>query len=230
MRIRNLLIVFLLCVVAVPQASWGEDAKRDYPQVEFLSPELLPPPPEEGSAEWKAQIKAVIRAQKLLPPAEIAAIRDEQNFRVEHLTSVLDSSFNREHLPKTFALLDRVGATTHYVVEADKKFWGTRRPYLADPHVKLYVDPLDKSPAYPSGHTTGARVLAEVLGMIVPEKLPVLRLRAETIARHRVEAGVHYPVDLEGGRLLAMSIVGALLADADFRGDVNAAREEIRSR
>ena len=59
--------------------------------------------------------------------------------------------------------------------------------------------PLNNSPAYPSGHTTDTCVLAEILVLLLPEKMSALRARADEIAWHRVEAGVHYPVDLEGG-------------------------------
>jgi acid phosphatase (class A) len=71
-------------------------------------------------------------------------------------------------------------------------------------------------------------VLAEVLGLLFPDRLPALRARAEDIARHRVEAGVHYPVDLDGGRLLAMLELGALTASRGFQDDLKSAREEIQ--
>jgi hypothetical protein len=41
------------------------------------------------------------------------------------------------------------------------------------------------------------------LGLLFPEKLEALRERAQAIALHRIEAGVHYPVDVEGGQNLA---------------------------
>ncbi len=228
-RFYRFVVVALVCFcgVAVPSTPWAAVAEQNYIQAQFLPPQLLLPPPEEGGSAWKSQIKAILHAQRHLSPAELFAIRDEQKFRIELLTDTLGPAFTRERLPKTFALLDRVMSATGQVVDADKKFWHTRRPYLADPHVKLYVDPIDASPAYPSGHTTGSRVLAEVLGMLAPEELSALRARADAIALRRVEAGVHFPVDLEGGRLLAMLIVGALTANPDFQDDLNAAREEI---
>jgi acid phosphatase (class A) len=231
MRARLLFIVAILslCTV-VPGRSWGDSAEKNYGSARFLPPELLSPPPEEGSKVWKDQIKLVLQAQRSLPPAELAAIKDEQKLRLEIMTVVIGPSFTRERLPKTFDLLDRVGNTTGQAVDADKRFWHTRRPYLSDPRVKLYVDPVNESPAYPSGHTTGSRVMAEVLGMLVPEKRSALRARADAVAKHRVEAGVHYPADLEGGRTLAMLIVGALTVNEKFRDDLDVARAEIGNR
>ena len=91
----------------------------------------------------------------------------------------------------------------------------------------MYVNPIDASPAYPSGHSTSSRVLAEILGMLAPDKLSALRARADAVAHHRIQAGVHYPVDVEGGRMLAMLIVGYLTANEDFQDDLAAAKKEI---
>ena len=227
MRFNRLFVFVLLCLCSLVAPVTASASEANYVQAQFLPPQLLPPPPAEGSAAWRSQIALVIQAQHKISLDDLAAMRAEQNLRVETITDTLGPSFNRQHLPKTFALLDRVMQDTGTISEADKKFWHTRRPYLTNARVKLYVDPIDASPAYPSGHTSGPRVLAEVLGMLEPEQLAALRARADAIARHRVEAGVHYPVDLEGGRLLAMLVIGALTANADFQDDLQAAREEM---
>jgi len=218
--------VAALWMAVAPQVTWAAGVERPWFEPHSLSPQLLPPPPTEGSEAWKAQIELVVAGQISLSPAEISAIRNEQKFRVELMTDTLGTSFDRERLPKTSALLDRIERTSEVVVDTAKKYWHTRRPYLANPRVRLLVDSTT-SDAYPSGHTSEARVLAEVLGLLFPDKLAALRARAEEIARHRVEAGVHYPVDLEGGRLLAMLEVGALTASSGFQADLIAAREEI---
>ncbi|MDR3450320.1 MAG: phosphatase PAP2 family protein [Alphaproteobacteria bacterium] len=220
-----LLIAILLTAISGPARAF--DHPQTYLSPQMLPPQLLPPPPREGGKNWRAQEDAVIKAQRDISQADIAAMRNEQNLRLDLLTAEIGPAFTRDRLPKTFALLDRVWADAGQVVEADKQFWHTKRPYLTDKHVKLYVDPIDSSPAYPSGHTAESRVMAEVLGMLVPQKLAALRVRAETIAQHRVGAGVHYPVDLEGGRYLAGIIVGALLANDDFCDDLAAARKEL---
>ena len=208
-------------------ASNGAMAAEVYVQAETLPPQLLPSPPAEGSAVWKQQIAQVLQAQKHLSVSEIDAMRNEQRVRVEMMTSVLGASFTRANLPETFAFLDHVLGDAEQISSQDKKFFHTRRPYLTDVHVRLYVDAIDSSPAYPSGHTTDTRVLAEVLALLLPEKADIVSARADAIAWHRVEAGVHYPVDLEAGRSLAMLIMGAMLANQDFQDDLTAAKNEI---
>ena len=192
-----------------------------------MPPQLLTPPPVETSQEGRQQLASVIVAQQGVSKHDKDMMRREQRLMLDDVTQVLGTSFMRDRLPKTFALLDHVLSDTQAVVEADKNFWHTQRPYLVDHRVKLWIDPIDNSPAYPSGHTAESRVLAELLGLLFPDKLEALRARAEEIATHRLQAGVHYPVDLEGGRMLAMLIVGGLLENDDFHDVFIAAQTEI---
>jgi len=224
-----LLAVFisLIGLTAPLGATALEAGQSGYVQAQYVPPQLLVPPPSEASRAWKKQIEEVVRAQRALSTSEIAEMKDEQKVSVEMMTSVLGPSFTRERLPKVFTMLDRTLSGAVQVVEADKKFWHTRRPYLTDKRVKLYIDPIDKSPSYPSGHAAESLVLAEVLGLLVPEKLSALRARADAIARRRVEAGVHYPIDIEAGRMLAMLITGALTGNDDFQDDFAIAKKEL---
>jgi len=231
MRLSLLLLAllgFLGCTLST--GVWAFDSVSAYTLPQNLPPQLLPPPPAENSEAWQKQITAVLQAQQHLSQDDLAAIKDEQHLRLELMTAPLGPAFTRKNLPQTFHLLDRVMASAEGVSEADKKFWHTRRPYLTDSRIHLYIDPIDKSPAYPSGHTSTSRVLAEVLGLLLPEKRTELRAHAESIARHRVEAGAHYPNDLDGGRAVAMLVVGSLTANEDFQDDLEAAREEIEIR
>jgi len=211
-----------LCLMPLAPA-----AALNYVDPQLLTPQLLPPPPAEGSREFRHQLDLVGHAQKNLSAAEIDAIRNEQKFRIDLLTGLMGPGFTRDNLPKVFQMLDRVQAGASTIVEVDKRFFHTRRPYLADARVKLYVDRIDNSPAYPSGHTAESRVMAEVLAMLNPAKAAALRSRADEIAWRRVEAGAHYPNDLDGGRDLALLITGALVANDDFQDDLAIARREM---
>lgn len=191
-----------------------------------LPPTLLPPPPLPQSTEGQEQIHAVIKSQKHITFSDVRAMHDEQHVRLELMTQILGPDFTAEQKPKLFKLLNHVMADTRTISETDKNFWHTKRPYLVNHAVKLMIDPIDESPAYPSGHTCFARVVAEVLGLVYPNRLIDLRVRANDIAWHRVEAGVHYPVDLEGGRSLAMLIIGSLMQNDTFLDDVAEARQE----
>ncbi len=224
---RLLLSFIFTLVIGMAGAAYAENTASNYIAPENLPPTLLLPPPAENSPVWHEEIAAVIACQEHILPRDYAAMRNEQHMRLELVTDVMGKDFTHERYPQTYQLLEHVLADSERITEADKAFWHTRRPYLADAHVKLLIDHIDKSPAYPSGHTSTSRVLAEVLGMLVPEKLPLLRARAGDIAQHRIEAGVHYLVDIQGGETLAALIIGALTQNRDFQEDLNRAREEI---
>lgn len=224
--LRSLPLFFVVLLCAHPAAA----ATLYYMEEASLPPVLLAPPPAEHSPAWKKEISEVRKAQHHLKKSEVAAMRNEQRVRVELMTGVIGPDFTAQNFPNTFLLLNHVLSDAEAVTAADKAYWNTRRPYIADPRVKLLVNGVDASPAYPSGHTTDSRVMAEVLGLLYPAKRAALRARAEEIAWRRVEAGVHYPVDLEGGRTLAMLIMGAFLQSDDFNDDLAAAQLEIEQK
>jgi acid phosphatase (class A) len=226
---RTFPILLLALTLSLPISLHAAPQEEFYVGASDLPPQLLPAPSVEGSAERKKEIAAVIAAQKHVSKSDHAAMRNEQHVRIELMTAAIGPDFSREKHPAAFTLLDHLFSDATAITEADKALWHTRRPYLTDRHVKLLVDPIDSSPAYPSGHTSETRVIAEVLGLLYPGRLEALRARAASIAWHRVEAGVHYPEDVKGGELLAMLIMGALIKNDTFQADLAAARKEITS-
>ena len=63
------------------------------------------------------------------------------------------------------------------------------------------------SPAYPSGHSTQATVLAGVLSKIYPELSQDFQKIANKIGLNRIRAGLHYPSDHKAGQALGMDIL-----------------------
>ena len=61
--------------------------------------------------------------------------------------------------------------------------------------------PPPEGDSYPSGHAMDSYLTAILLAQMVPEKRSALFERAASNAQSRVIAGVHYPSDLEGGKL-----------------------------
>jgi acid phosphatase (class A) len=217
----------LSAIPATPPAISGAPQAPVYLDVKTLPPTLLPAPPAKDSAAWKREMNSILAAQKNISKDEQATIVREQALHPELIAAFVSARLTRADYPKTFALLDNVFGDTFAVVQADKTYWHVTRPYLLNPGIKVLVHRLDDNPAYPSGHEAEALVMAEVLGMLYPDKREALLAYAESIGWHRVEAGVHYPGDLEGGRMLAMLIVGALTQDDNFADDLAEAQIEI---
>lgn len=80
------------------------------------------------------------------------------------------------------------------------------RPYNTR---KDLVPCIDKSNsyAYPSGHTTVARVLGLMLAKKFPDREKEFIERADQIAQNRIIGGVHHPSDIVAGKKLADKIV-----------------------
>lgn len=188
---------------------------------------MIEPPPAPHGKTWEKEIKAIIAMQKHATASDIKAADDERSMHAGLVAAILPAppaeGSAQQHL------MNRVNDTTRVFSDQTKEYWHTDRPYLMDKRIKPLVTPPQNSPAYPSGHTTGSYVQAYVLAMLYPSLREKLVARAETIAQHRVLAGLHYPHDLAGGRQLALLIMGGLLQNPDFQHDLQAARQEIEA-
>lgn len=200
----------------------------NYVVSDSIPPDLLTPPPAEGGELWQEEIAAIVAIQQEPPPEEVEAARAEREMKPEMVASALSPAPARRACPRLFKLLDKVGEDGKAVNHHAKAFWNTRRPYVASPEVKALID-AHNNPAYPSGHTSGSLIWAEVLGQVFPQQREPLRRRAEEIAQHRVLVGMHYPSDIEGGRQLAWLTLGALTQSAAFRDDLSAAQAEAKT-
>jgi acid phosphatase (class A) len=82
--------------------------------------------------------------------------------------------------------------------------------------------------SYPSGHATFAYVDAIILADMLPEKAAAIFARADAYAHNRVIEGVHYPSDLEAGRISGSVIDNVFLHNERFIADYEKARVEVR--
>lgn len=216
----NLIFYVALLLLAAP--AWAGNYITD----RVIAPTLLAPPPAEGSDAWKRDIAVIVSMQQSPPEQDLAMAAQEVHMKPELVTQVLGEGINRADYPALFSLLDKASQDGKAINDAAKEYWHTRRPYLASTDVKALVAP-HANAAYPSGHTSGSLVWAEILAALFPDKRDALRDRAEQIAMHRVLAGMHYPSDLEGGRRLGLLTLGALWQSDAFRSDFIAAKAEI---
>jgi acid phosphatase (class A) len=93
--------------------------------------------------------------------------------------------------------------------------------------VQAIISP-SKGYSYPSGHTTGSYLWASVLSLLMPKQANDFKNRAHEIAWHRVQVGMHYPQDLNGGKQLALVVLGGLIHNPDFLEDFNDALTELK--
>jgi autotransporter-associated beta strand protein len=134
---------------------------------------------------------------------------------------------------------------------------GNPRPFQVSSQIQLYNNygmgtgsaDLTTSPAFPSGHTSFGYGSALLLAIMVPEQYQQLMARAAEYGNSRIVLGVHYPLDVIGGRIIALKDIVGLLANdpayagtevtlapgysipiaSDFAGLVTSATSEVRS-
>jgi acid phosphatase (class A) len=230
MAIRRLLALtvlffFLGEVSGVSPALADQDAYLPPSRVDLTL--ILAPPPQPDSAAGKADLQAVLDAQQNRTPAEAASAQADAEVSVFRFADAIGTSFNAANLPVTTKFFDRVRAAESPVVKAAKAFFKRPRPFLTDPAIKPIIKP-PPDQSYPSGHSTFAYTVAIILANMLPEKAAAIFARAGIYAHNRVVAGVHYPTDIEAGRISGSVIDNVLLHDALFMADYGKARIEVR--
>jgi acid phosphatase (class A) len=70
---------------------------------------------------------------------------------------------------------------------------------------------------------------AIILSSMVPEKRDQIWARVAEYAESRVVGGMHYPRDLEAGRLAGTAMAAVLFSYPQFVADFNAAKTELRA-
>jgi acid phosphatase (class A) len=82
--------------------------------------------------------------------------------------------------------------------------------------------------SYPSGHAAVGVMLAIVLGEMIPEQRAPLLVFGREYGNARVISGVHFPSDVEAGRILGALLAELMQQDARFQNDLCSARSELR--
>ena len=224
----------------------------------FDSIHLLPPPPAADSAAQRQDVDGVVSAQKAASPERVKRAEDDAKVDIAHFAPVLAPNFSFDGVPGVVAFFRKVGNDTRTPVNMAKDCWERKRPFLADTRVHppgtmqqetanrpgapventaphdaaspcLPVEPTPPfSYSYPSGHSTFGAMTAILLANMVPEKRGELFARGWDYGQSRVIGGVHFPSDVESGRIEATAMVALMMQNPDFRNDFAAARAELR--
>ncbi len=131
-----------------------------------------------------------------------------------------------ENLPITTAFFKDVAADGGRVVNPARAQFNRQRPMAVDKRVEPVVSANGGS--YPSGTAAFAYVSGILLANMAPEKAAAIFARAADWGHNRVVAGVHYPGDVEAGRIAGSVIDNVLLHDAAFMADFAKAKAEVR--
>lgn len=114
-----------------------------------------------------------------------------------------------------------------------KNYYSYPRPYRwTDPSiiVPTLLPARSSTPetdgGFPSGHTNASYLAALSLAYAVPERFQELLTRASEMGDNRIVAGMHSPLDVMGGRVMATALAAAALNDPENAGLKQAAYEQ----
>ncbi len=140
-------------------------------------------------------------------------------------------------LPKTKALLNKESgraAGKNASSNPSKNHFDFPRPYLVTDRIFRFDNPegdayASTSGSFPSGHTSQAYWQGTLLATMVPERFDEILARTAQASHNRLVMGVHYPLDVVGGRMMGQRIAAYRWNDAEFRPLLTEAASEIRT-
>jgi acid phosphatase (class A) len=190
---------------------------------------LLPPPPEAGSAQERAELDELLRLQATRTPTEVRRAQEDASMSIFRFADALGSpaKFNPRQLPLTSELFARIGRDQGLFMNPAKDAFARPRPFVTDRYLAPIV-PEPPSTSYPSGHSTWAVACAIVLADMLPERRTQIFARADEYAHNREVGGVHYPSDVFAGHLAGTALAEALFDQPRFVADELVATAELR--
>jgi acid phosphatase (class A) len=215
----------LLISLATP--AWSRDANY-VPSSRVALDLILPPPPAPGSQAQTADLNRVLDVQKSRTESETKDSQDDAQLSSFRVGDMLGPQFTPEKLPFTAQFLRRAMSDMGENIGAAKDHFDRPRPFQVSQDVKPTIKPPGGN-SYPSGHASFAYLSGILIAAMVPEKSREIFERANRYAYNRVVAGVHFPTDVEAGRLSASVIANELMQEPRFKTDFECAKSEVRS-
>lgn len=215
-----LLVATLLCTASAFAGHFIADNALDYQA-------LISPPPAADSLVTRSELDVVLQFQEMRTPALAKRAQEIENETLFSFASdVVGRRFAADKLPKTAALFAAVRDDFIPVNRASKAVWPRKRPPFADPRVKPCVDFSD-SGSYPSGHGIQSALWAVLLGELLPDDAADFQRRALETRRMKLFTGVHYPSDLEAGRIVGEALAREMLKSAVMQAALVECRAEL---
>lgn len=188
---------------------------------------LLPPPPPLQSEEQNRDLDELLAIQKLRTPAQEQRALGDAMTDTFGFADVLGPKFTAAALPKLAHLMDKVRGDGATIESIGKDNWKRPRPFETSKEIHA-VGNLPEGGSYPSGNSTVGYLTAIVLASMIPEKAAALFARGRETGFNRLVLGVHYPTDVEAGRLLATAVATSLFQNPTFLEDFAEAKTELR--
>ena len=170
----------------------------------------LTPPTANSSLDTGKDLLAVQGATYLRGEGIIKSVKKHDKdpaFAIKRYMDIFGLTYDQQFIDK---ILDE----SAYIVKTIKNSFNRPRPYQLAPYYGIDLDVLAsrtaKTPAYPSGHTTQSRLIAEIYAAKYPDHRKNLIKAADECGQGRIMAGLHYPTDHKAGVYLAKRLYSLL--------------------
>lgn len=194
----------------------------------------LASPPAVGSVTDDLDLQAVVTLQTTATPERWKSASDDEEYLYPRFVDAFGGPIDREHTPRLVHLLNRLERDVAIPVFASKRRFERLRPYqrlqltrVCGEQVPPVPNPDSKDRnSYPSGHSAYGWAASLVLAKVAPEHESALLSRGYDYGLSRVICGVHFPSDVEAGRIMASTVLARLAMLPAFRRDLVSAMAE----
>jgi acid phosphatase (class A) len=230
-RSRSIALAILLASIALGVFLQLHDGPPQFLRAnsaEFVA--LVAAPPAPDSMQTRHELDALLTMQRQRTPRDVAFARADRKTEVWQFAAAL--GLTPKHMRGLHAVQDlaeRVEDDIRPYVRAAKHHFLRLRPYEIEPRLDPCIADVRGDLSYPSGHATYGYLIAYLLSDMVPERRTQLLQRAREFARQRSVCGVHFPSDVEAGRLGAEWLARRFLQEPDYRMAAIPATRQLRA-
>jgi acid phosphatase (class A) len=191
----------------------------------------VPPPPTPGSAVDQLDL-VMVRTGKATPGSPLwqEAVIDATTFGPAILSHFQDAIgvplIIAEH-PILAQILDVAGREAAAFSDAAKDKYPRKRPYVGHSDIQACdMTRVKDDRSYPSGHSLRGYLTALILADVYPARTQEILARGVLFGDRRVACGVHHPIDVQQGRLLAIAYMTAIRAQSSYQTAIECAKQE----
>ena len=185
---------------------------RPTPSIQLKDRDIkLPAPPDNSCEETRDELKFLEKLTSNVTPEQTKLIKLADD---NMITDIFMVDYDWPDKDQIVAQLEDLNKQINTITMKQKyKFNRPRPEQLAKEYgynIKVFPSSTTKTPAYPSGHTTLAYVIAYISSDMNPSNRDKDLEKANQVALSRMLMGVHYPSDNEASISLAKQIYSSI--------------------
>lgn len=194
--------------------------------IPWQTPLPQPPPPlaSDEQKDWSKQFETLRTLRRNLTQEQLHIIREwvGKHGKNSEWRALVNRYMEEHHVPEAKVLQVRAllmkGLYDGVIAEYEAKFtYCIPRPYMMDPAFEPLIPKLN-TPSYPSGHAIQGSISATILTYFFPGDAAYWKNLDEEGANTRLWEGVHFPEDIEQGRILGKKIGEQLITQEAGNG------------